>query len=229
VIKYGAAIAVTAVVAAVCVVSAVRQTADRAAEAPHGLPAGTAEFTFLYGQNCAGCHGADGTGGAARGLVDPIFLRIADDAVIRGVVARGVAQTAMPAFARAAGGALTDDQIDTIVRGLRVRGGNSARSDDSEPPPYAMSAPGDPAHGADVFETFCSRCHGADGRGGSIGSSIVDAVYLSLLSNQSLRTTVIAGRSDLGAPDWRANVPGKPMSDQEVSDVVAWLAARRMQ
>jgi hypothetical protein len=37
------------------------------------------------------------------------------------------------------------------------------------------------------------------------------------------------GRRELGAPDWRGNVPGKPMSDQEVTDVVAWLASRRVQ
>jgi hypothetical protein len=48
------------------------------------------------------------------------------------------------------------------------------------------------------------------------------------VSDQSLRTTVIAGRPDLGAPDWRGNVTGRPMTPQEVSDVVAWLAARRM-
>jgi len=29
------------------------------------------------------------------------------------------------------------------------------------------------------------------------------------------------------APDWRGNVPGKAMSQQEVSDVVAWLSAQR--
>jgi hypothetical protein len=32
----------------------------------------------------------------------------------------------------------------------------------------------------------------------------------------------------MGAPDWRGNVPGKPMSSQNVSDVVAWLAAQRI-
>jgi mono/diheme cytochrome c family protein len=227
VIKYGAVIAVTAVVAAVCIVSASRQTAPRSAEAGHDLPGQTAEFTLLYGQNCMGCHGADGTGGAARGLVDPIFLRIADDVVIRDVVARGVAQTAMPAFAQARGGALTDDQIDTIVRGLRSRGANIGTGD-LNAPPYAPATSGDPARGGDAFATFCARCHGADGRGGSTASSIVDPAYLSLVSDQSLRTTVIAGRPDLGAPDWRGNVPGRPMSAQEVSDVVAWLAARRM-
>jgi hypothetical protein len=37
------------------------------------------------------------------------------------------------------------------------------------------------------------------------------------------------GRPELGAPDWRGNVPGKPMSDQEITDVVAWLASHRNQ
>ena len=51
--------------------------------------------------------------------------------------------------------------------------------------------------------------------------------YLALVSDQDLRTVVIVGRPELGAPDWRNNVPGKPMSPQEISDVVAWLAAQR--
>ena len=187
----------------------------------------TIGINVLYAVNCAGCHGADGTGGAARGLTDPVFLRIADEATIRDVVARGVPRTAMPAFAKTAGGALTDDQIGTIVGGLRSRRGNAARVDDTDPPPYAMSASGDPVRGGDAFATFCSKCHGDDGHGGPGASSIADPAYLSLVSDQSLRTTVIAGRPDLGAPDWRGNVPGRPMSAQDVSDVVAWLAAKR--
>ena len=42
------------------------------------------------------------------------------------------------------------------------------------------------------------------------------------------RTIVITGRPELGAPDWRGNIPGKPMSDQEITDVVSWLASRRV-
>jgi cytochrome c oxidase cbb3-type subunit III len=181
----------------------------------------------LYGVNCAGCHGADGAGGAARGLTDPVFLHVADEATIRGVVARGVPRTAMPAFAQAAGGPLTDDQIDAIVRGLRARAANAGHTFDLNPPPYAMSSAGDPKRGGGSFVTFCARCHGADGHGGPEGGSIVDSAYLSLVSDQSLRTTVIAGRPDLGAPDWRGNIQGKPMSAEEVSDTVAWLAAQR--
>ena len=49
----------------------------------------------------------------------------------------------------------------------------------------------------------------------------MDGTYLALVSDQGLRTTVIAGRPDLGAPDWRGNVRGKTMTSQEISDVVA--------
>ena len=55
----------------------------------------------------------------------------------------------------------------------------------------------------------------------------MDDSFLALVSDQSLRTTVIAGRPDLGHPDWRNYVPDRPMTPQEVTDVVAWLVAHR--
>ena len=51
--------------------------------------------------------------------------------------------------------------------------------------------------------------------------------FLGLVSDQSLRTTIIAGRPDIGQPDWRSDAPGAPLTGQDVSDVVAWLAAQR--
>ena len=57
----------------------------------------------------------------------------------------------------------------------------------------------------------------------------MDGSYLALVSDQYLRTIVICGRPDLDAPDWRGNVQGRPMTAQEVSDVVAWLVAQRPQ
>jgi cytochrome c oxidase cbb3-type subunit 3 len=184
------------------------------------------EFNILYAQNCAGCHGAGGSGGAGNALRDPVFLAIADDSAIRNATSNGVRGAPMPAFAQSAGGMLTDKQIDALVRGIRswapssdLRGAN--------PPPFAAKTAGNAQHGADAYQTFCSGCHGPNGTGGNKASSIVDPSYLALVSNQYLRTEVIAGRPELGAPDWRGNVPGRPMSDQEVTDVVAWLATRR--
>jgi cytochrome c oxidase cbb3-type subunit 3 len=186
------------------------------------------DFNFLYARNCSGCHGPNGTGGAAIGLGDPVYLAIADDAIIRRVTAEGVAGTSMPAFAQHSGGMLTDDQIDVIIHGIRARWAKPDALRDAKAPPYAAQGPGDPKRGADLYGTYCSPCHGADGHGGK-ASSIVDPAYLALVSDQGLRTTVIVGRPELSAPDWRSDVPGKAMSPDEISDVVAWLAAQRLQ
>jgi cytochrome c oxidase cbb3-type subunit III len=186
------------------------------------------DFNILFARNCAGCHGPRGKGGAAIPLSDPVFLAIADDAVIRRTAAIGVPGTPMPAFAKSAGGMLTDQQVDAIVGGIRSWAKPTLFGSEILPP-YDAADPGDARHGAEVFATYCSDCHGPDGRGGSKASSIVDGSYLALVSNQNLRTVVIVGRPELGAPDWRNNIPGKPMSSQDITNVVAWLAAQRPQ
>jgi mono/diheme cytochrome c family protein len=190
-------------------------------------PDNITDFKLLYGNNCSGCHGAEAKSGAALSLGDPVYLAIADDATLHKVVTNGIAGTSMPAFAKRAGGMLTDNQVDIIVRGIRARYSKADALAGVTPPPYVATQPGDATRGASVYETFCSSCHGRAGKGGTKASSIVDGSFLALLTDQELRTLVIVGRPDLGAPDWRDNVPGKPMSSQEISDVVAWLSAQR--
>jgi cytochrome c oxidase cbb3-type subunit III len=190
-------------------------------------PDNISDFSTLYSQNCAGCHGPNGKGGAAIALADPIYLAIADDSVLQRVTTNGVAGTQMPAFAKSAGGMLTDQQIDGIVRGIREHWSKPDVLRGENPPPYSALIPGDASHGSTIITAYCSSCHGPGGSGGLKASSIVDGSYLALVSDQGLRTVVIVGRPELGAPDWRGNVPGKPMSSQDVSDVVAWLASQR--
>ncbi len=185
------------------------------------------DFSLLYSSNCAGCHGLEGKGGAAVALGDPVYLAIADDATIRKVVSDGVPGTAMPAFARHSGGMLTNEQIDAIVTGIRARWAKPDILHGVDAPPYADPQPGDPQRGAQVYAVYCSSCHGVDGRGGKQASSIVDGSYLALVSDQGLRTTVIVGRRELGAPDWRGNAPGKVMTDENIADVVSWLTSQR--
>jgi cytochrome c oxidase cbb3-type subunit 3 len=191
------------------------------------VPSEILDFGTLYGQNCAGCHGSEGKGGAAIALANPVYLAIADDAVLHRAAAKGIAGTSMPAFAQSAGGMLTDKQVDVIVNGIRVRWARPDIFGGVDPLPYSSSAPGDSARGSEIYSTYCSSCHGAGGRGGQKASSIVEGSFLALVNDQELRTLVITGRPELGAPDWRGNIPGKPMSAQDVSDVVAWLASQR--
>lgn len=182
-------------------------------------------FPILYAHSCAGCHGAQGAGGAAAPLANPVYLAIVDDGTLRRVITQGVRGTGMSAFARSAGGMLTDAQVDVLVKG--IRGWARPEAVEGTPPPYSPAGPGDAARGAQAYSTYCASCHGPQGAGGAKAGSIVDGSYLGLVSDQGLRTTVIAGRPDIDQPDWRNDVPGRPMSDREITDVVAWLASHR--
>lgn len=205
---------------------------------PHGQPRSGSEplapnevvdFRTLYSENCTGCHGENGRGGAAIALANPVYLAIADEESMRRSIAKGVSGTAMPAFAESAGGLLTDKQIDVIVQGIRSRWSRPGILDRVNAPSYIAKTAGDPQRGEAAYKTYCESCHGLDGGGGPKGSAITNDSFLALMSDQALRTIVIAGRPELGAPDWRGNVAGKPMSDREVTDVVAWLASQRAQ
>ena len=168
-------------------------------------------------------------GGAAIALANPVYLAIADEESMRRSITNGVSGTAMPAFAESAGGLLTDKQIDVIVQGIRSRWSRPGILDRVNAPSYIAKTAGDPQRGEAAYKTYCESCHGLDGGGGPKGSAITNDSFLALMSDQALRTIVIAGRPELGAPDWRGNVAGKPMSDREVTDVVAWLASQRAQ
>jgi len=189
-------------------------------------------FAPLYARNCAGCHGQTGRLGAARPLNDPVYLAMVSPERMRQVIATGIPRTAQPAFALSAGGPLTDQQIDVLVRGIKDRWQRPEVVADYQVPTYAAS-PAEPGNAASVvrgravFAAACAGCHGQDGRGGPKGGAVADPSYLALVSDQHLRTTVIAGRSDLEMPDWRLGGVAAPLTPQQISDVVAWLVAQR--
>jgi len=210
--------------------AACRTTRDEPRTDPEPIaPNQVLDFNTLYAQNCAGCHGARGSGGASIALANPVYLAIVDETVLRNVVANGVQGTSMPAFAQRAGGMLTEEQINAITSGIFSHWGHKQVLDGANPPSYAAKAAGSVDHGQVAFGTYCASCHGSEGRGTPKGSAITNDSFLALVSDQGLRTVVIAGKPELGAPDWRGNVPGQPMTDQEITDVVAWLASRRAQ
>ena len=193
-------------------------------------PTEVVAFGQLYAENCSGCHGADGRLGAARPLNDSLYLAVVNDKTLRQVITQGVPNTAMPAFAQQQGGNLTDTQIGVLVDGIRSRWARSEQLNTASLPAYGSNKDfksGDVNRGLIVYQTYCAHCHDAGARGDPKGGAIVDPNYLALVSDQSLRTTVIVGRSDLRKPDWRGNIAGQSMSPQEISDVVAWIASHR--
>ncbi len=221
------AIALSAMATAFALAGCANPPGRPAADSVPVAPDKVLDFDSLYARNCAGCHGQNGKGGAAISLADPLYYAYADSSTIRNITADGVAGTAMPAFAQPAGGLLTDAQIDALVQGMRSRWQNPGALPHSEMPPYASTTAGNATKGAATFQTYCASCHGPAGKGTAHATGIVDPAFLALVSDHALRTTIVVGRSDLGSPNWCADVPGKCMSAQEISDVVAWLASQR--
>ncbi|MCH2138564.1 MAG: c-type cytochrome [Phycisphaerales bacterium] len=184
----------------------------------------TMAFEPLWNTHCAGCHGANGRDGAARPLNDPLYLSLADDHWLHMITTHGVDGTLMPAMGTAAGGPLTPAQITVLIEGMHDHWGGAAL----QTAPPLLGELGAADAGATVFASHCAACHGDDGTGGHGAGSVVDTSFLALTSDQALRIAVICGRIDLGMPpfDGRRGLP--PLTDQQVSDVVAWLAAHRV-
>jgi mono/diheme cytochrome c family protein len=187
-------------------------------------PEAEKNFQVLFKDNCQACHAGETNIGASISMRDPLYLAIIPRDVLRKITAEGNPGTTMPGFAKANGGELTDEQVDIIVNGI-LDWGKSAQITKTNLPPY--SAPlGNADHGSEVYNRFCAGCHGQVGQTGKAGS-ILQPDYLNLVSDQYLRSVTIAGRQDLGMPNYRNLVPNQPMSDQDIADIVAWLVSHR--
>src|SRR5258708_22668578 len=148
---------------------------------------------------------------------------------MRKVIANGVRGTSMPAFAQSAGGMLAQKQIDVIASEIRSRWSRRGILDAASPPSYAAKSTGDALRGELAYETYCESCHGPGGHGGPKGSAITNDSFLALVSDQGLRTIVIARRPELGAPGWRGTVAGKAMSEPQGTDGVPRLTSQPSQ
>ena len=190
-------------------------------------PEAVTSFDPLYGENCAGCHGKNGDNGAATNLANPEYQALIDDASMRDVIANGEKETLMPGFSVRSGGTLTEGQIDVIVQGMRAHWKKENAFGGATPPPYKASHAGDAAKGEAVYGVACARCHGETAQHPGSAGSILDGSFLALINEQTVRTTVIAGRPDIGEPDWRNHIPGRAMTDDEITDLSAWLIAQR--
>ncbi|MBW8869364.1 MAG: cytochrome c [Acidobacteriales bacterium] len=183
-------------------------------------PEKVVSFDRLYKANCSACHGENGVGGPAIDLSNPNYQALVDDASMRRWITSGMPGTQMPAFGISAGGFLTPEQVDALITGMRSRWSTQIGVK-QDMPPYRATGAGNADRGNELFRSTCSRCHQQSSQ------KVADPSYLSLVSDQSLRAIVIAGRRDLGHPDWVQVRHNQPLTDQDVSDVVAYLNSLR--
>jgi len=109
----------------------------------------------LYFENCAICHGTEGTGGMGIPLSIASFLDSASDEYLRKSIRLGRPGRIMPSFYR-----MSESQINDIITFIaRWR---------KKPAPSWNNTPvkGDVATGKTLFNTHCESCHGKEGYGG---------------------------------------------------------------
>lgn len=184
------------------------------------------DFHTLYSANCQACHGAGGENGPAIDHANPEFQALVDDATLRKIISNGMPGTLMPAFAQSAGGMLTDAQVNAIIQGMRKEWYRPNAFGGQTPPPVEQTQAGDVQRGHQAYQAHCASCHQGPSR-----QQVTSPVYLSLVSDQALRTIIIAGRPDIGQPDWRHDTPqgtaGQPLSAEDVTDIVTYLGSLR--
>ncbi len=194
---------------------------------PNPVPRPTAvtDFATLYSQNCAACHGANGQSGPAIDLANPEYQALVDDPTLRKWISGGMPGTEMAAFAQPAGGMLTDAQVSALIAGMRQQWSRPNAFAGAAPPPYVQAQPGDAHRGELAYQARCVSCHKPSRQ------QLTSPVYLVLIADQALRSIIIAGRPDIGQPDWQNDGPGgkdaKPLSAQEVDDIVTYLGSLR--
>ncbi|MFQ5923791.1 MAG: c-type cytochrome [Anaerolineales bacterium] len=177
----------------------------------------------LYIENCAVCHGADGTGRIGVNLEN--FPAIDVGAVLETTIAEGVAGSVMPAWGRANGGPLSAQDIADISTYIQ---GAFAGSDPVLPAPTYIAPQieplpdieGDPSAGAVVYQTNCVACHGDQGQG-RFGLPLAKswpgnqpAVYIRSVASDGIQGTTM--------PAW-AQTNGGPLSAEDIANVAAYV------
>ncbi|NOR43325.1 MAG: c-type cytochrome [Gammaproteobacteria bacterium] len=182
--------------------------------APHG--------DELYATYCSSCHGVDGKGGVGVPIALPSFLNSVSDTYLSKTIRSGRPGRIMPSFET-----LSDAQVSAIVSHVR------SWSDKPAPEENSMVIKGDAEHGAQIYEKFCSQCHGDKGSGGKgtgvtfsrkrelpiIAPALSNVGFLMSASDVMIRDTITFGRE--GTPMTSMLVAG--LSEKDIDDVVAYI------
>jgi len=193
-----------------------RQFNDAATTAPPSPTDGEA----LYKRYCIACHGTGKDsmfdeifGRTVPSIMNPAFLKTADNKLLKKVIEEGRAGTQMTSWKAAAAG-LTGQETDSIIQYL-----TKARPSDKPEVFGYMRYKADQKHGEDVYNMRCWHCHGKKGEG-ELGLNLRNPVVQGD-DPEFLAITVRDGRKDTPMPPFGKN--GLRLADQDIADVVAFV------
>jgi cytochrome c oxidase cbb3-type subunit 3 len=178
-------------------------------------PAKLTRGAELYGRMCAVCHGANGEGykaDQAPRLAQPDFQATATDEYLREAIKNGRNGTTMSAWSTNRGGPLTREDIEEVVKFMRI-----AWSKGPRPALDERASTGDLGRGESSFTRECFRCHGVKGVGGP-NLHIGNPQLLQTATNGFLRYAIKNGRPGTLMPSFAST-----LGDAGIEDVTALL------
>lgn len=178
----------------------------------------------LFGTFCSGCHGREGQGHRAPGMMafpsvaNPDFLAIAPDALIAETILRGRPGRRMRAWADGSTG-LRPDDIPALVSHLRALARVPAPTD-ARPPRWVN---GDRAEGQHLFAAACAGCHGSKGEGGE-GPALNNPVLQEFATDTYLVETITRGRRGTAMAGFTEPAPTRrTLSPSEIESIVTFI------
>ncbi len=179
----------------------------------------------LFEANCMACHqaGEHGAAGMAPVLTNADFLAIASDTFLYNTIHDGRMAAGMPPASW-----LGEQKIRAIISYLRSQSTLPDRSASVNKQPAAT---GSAAHGAELFQSICSTCHGIRGQGyedGNTGTHIGNPAFLRVASDGFLRDVIKHGRRGTAMHPFSGSAAIAALSDQEIDDIIVFLRSLSM-
>ncbi|NOT58613.1 MAG: c-type cytochrome [Acidobacteria bacterium] len=112
----------------------------------------------LYNNQCALCHGIEGTGGKGPALNLPKLPRAATPSALSKVIAEGIEDSEMPGFWQ-----LNEREVRQVAAYVRSLGRVQN-----------VKVTGNAARGQTLFEKQCANCHIVSGKGGVTGPELTE-------------------------------------------------------
>ena len=168
----------------------------------------------LYETYCALCHGVNGEGYVApqaNALSNQDFLDAATDAFILDGIIDGRPGTKMSPWGEEHGGPLTFEEAQAITE--YIRNWHEGTQADI----HNMTFDGVSSEGIEIYQIYCSGCHGESGEGAS-AMSINHPEFLSEASDGFLWHAISVGRENTPMGSY-ADV----LSEEDIANLIALI------
>ena len=175
----------------------------------------------LYREYCMACHttGKDSVYDdvfkrTIPAIMNPAFLKAADDRYMKTVISEGRANTQMTSWKFDAAG-ISDENIDRIIKYI-------TRERPAEKPEVFLFGKfkGDVKYGEEIYRVRCMGCHGEKGEGG-VGLNLRNPIVQKLADPEFLAVTVRDGRQGTHMAAFGKN--GVGLGDRDIVDVITYI------